>query len=268
MSAYIFPGFDVLSYTPIPDSFIDELMCHLTEAELRVALYIMRRTFGFKKRADDISINQMVNGITTRDGRVLDQGCGVQRAAIIRAVRGLESKGVVIAHRNQSPERGNEATTYALRFKGEDLKDPRGRILSEPPPRSIGIPAPGSQGSPQETGLQETDHKKTGTSTAPSALDITIDQVSVALGEPRKKKANRTRASAATEGLSPDFAAQLAERALIRVKVQMEQGAIDNPMAYYFGVLTDLVKQAQNGGTKPKGRRGGLAGPYSHIVRS
>ena len=34
----------------------DELLPYLSEAELKVLLYIVRRTFGFKKEADAISV--------------------------------------------------------------------------------------------------------------------------------------------------------------------------------------------------------------------
>ncbi len=64
--------------TPVPDEIFDEWLAVLGHAELRVLLYIVRRTFGFDKRGGDtISYRQFTDGITTRDGRVLDRGCGV-----------------------------------------------------------------------------------------------------------------------------------------------------------------------------------------------
>nr|MDP9472985.1 replication protein [Chloroflexota bacterium] len=55
------------------------LMPQLSDAELRVLLYIVRRTFGFKREADAISLSQMVSGITTREGQVLDRGTGLSK---------------------------------------------------------------------------------------------------------------------------------------------------------------------------------------------
>jgi hypothetical protein len=72
---WTFNGFIFPTTTPIPDQVFDELLHLLSGNELKVLLYICRRTFGFKKESDTISLNQMVNGITTRDGRVLDRGC-------------------------------------------------------------------------------------------------------------------------------------------------------------------------------------------------
>ena len=61
-----FAGFNIPRFTQIPDQLIDELMVDLSPAELRIVLYIARRTFGFKKESDSISIDQMVHGITTK----------------------------------------------------------------------------------------------------------------------------------------------------------------------------------------------------------
>src|SRR5215217_7316225 len=102
-----FAGFLPSNTTPVPDEFFDVLAPLLGEAELRVLLYIFRRTFGFKKTADNISLKQLVDGITTRDGRRLDHGAGVAKSAAVRAVRGLLEKGVIVTRRNRSAARGD-----------------------------------------------------------------------------------------------------------------------------------------------------------------
>ncbi len=45
-----FKGFISPRYTQVPDALFDELMAYLSGAELKVLLYIIRRTLGFKKR--------------------------------------------------------------------------------------------------------------------------------------------------------------------------------------------------------------------------
>src|SRR5690349_2189003 len=65
-------GFSAPRYTQIPDQFFDLWLPVLLEGELRVLLYIMRRTFGFKKEEDAISLSQITDGIMRRDGTVLD----------------------------------------------------------------------------------------------------------------------------------------------------------------------------------------------------
>jgi hypothetical protein len=118
---FAFEGFDSPRYTVVPDQLFDELLNVLSDAELRVVLYITRRTFGFKKDHDDISLRQMTEGIQLRDGRRLDGGCGLSKSGVAKAIRGLTAKGIITTRRNSSLERGNEPTTYALRFKGDPL---------------------------------------------------------------------------------------------------------------------------------------------------
>ena len=87
-----FVGFSSPNTTSVPDDFFDVLAPNLSEAELRVLIYIMRRTFGFKKESDTISLKQMVEGITTRDGRMLDQGTGMSKPGVTKGVRGSSQK--------------------------------------------------------------------------------------------------------------------------------------------------------------------------------
>jgi hypothetical protein len=46
-----FQGYSTPSYTMVPDELFDEHLPFLSGAELKVLLYIIRRTFGFKRIA-------------------------------------------------------------------------------------------------------------------------------------------------------------------------------------------------------------------------
>lgn len=109
-----FSGFAFPNSTSVPDQLFDELMPYLTGAELKVLLYIIRRTFGFKKSSDDISLSQMVNGIKKKNGEILDKGTGLGKASVARALNTLEQKNIILRHRRSSGKNGDEATTYAL----------------------------------------------------------------------------------------------------------------------------------------------------------
>ncbi len=109
-----FQGYSSPNYTAIPDQLFDEQLADLSGAELKVLLYIMRRTFGFKKESDNISLSQICTGITTRDGRVLDRGTGLSKDTAVRALRGLEEKNVILRIRRRSEEKGDEPTSYSL----------------------------------------------------------------------------------------------------------------------------------------------------------
>ena len=114
---FYFEGFDEPNYTQVPDIVFDMLAPNLTEAELRVLLYIIRRTFGFKKMADTISQNQMASGIRTRDGRQLDLGTGMSKSAVWRGCKGLVEKGVLVVEQRQSEQGDSDVNVYALRFR-------------------------------------------------------------------------------------------------------------------------------------------------------
>lgn len=107
-----FLGFNQPYYTQIPDELFDELLSGLSGAELKVLLYVMRRTFGFKKDSDNISLSQICRGIKTKDGRQLDKGTGLDRKTVIRAAKSLEQKGIIISSRNPSIKGDYDATTY------------------------------------------------------------------------------------------------------------------------------------------------------------
>lgn len=138
--------------TPVPDEIFDEWLAVLGDAELRVLLYIVRRTFGFDKRSGDtISYTQFTQGITTRDGRVLDQGCGVRnRTNLAKALRKLEARGLIRRVQGRTPEGDAAVTFYVLWFEGEaarDGDDPRDRTAQPashparhllPTPKSVG----------------------------------------------------------------------------------------------------------------------------------
>ncbi len=122
-SSFHFEGLSDPNGTIVPDAVFDVLMPQLKDGELRVLLYIIRRTFGFKKASDNISLKQMVDGITKRDGEVLDRGTGLKKSSVAAALQGLREKDIITVVRNTSVQRGYEPTTYRLRFKGDPVEE-------------------------------------------------------------------------------------------------------------------------------------------------
>lgn len=133
----------------VPDELFDEQLPGLSGAELKALLYIIRRTFGFKKNNDNISLNQLLTGITTKSGKILDRGTGLSRSALVSALKGLVNKNLIIAERRGSLGKGNESTNYRLN-------------VLYPPSSKIELGGFENQTSlvrksnPQETVLQET----------------------------------------------------------------------------------------------------------------
>lgn len=101
--------------TQIPDIILDRWMAELSGAEFKVLLYVARRTYGFGKESDNISLNQMASGIRRRDGTILDLGTGLSRSGVKSACNGLIERGVLVRTNNRS-EGGRECeeSTYRL----------------------------------------------------------------------------------------------------------------------------------------------------------
>ncbi|MDP9350071.1 MAG: replication protein, partial [Chloroflexota bacterium] len=105
--------------TPVPNQFFDVLLPHLSEGELKVLSYIIRRTLGLKEEWAGIRASQFTQGITTEDGRVLERGTGVSEPTLKRALRGLEEKRCILRRRpNGIP---NSPTLYSLRYLDDGL---------------------------------------------------------------------------------------------------------------------------------------------------
>jgi hypothetical protein len=112
-----FQGYASPNYTPVPDELFDDQLPDLSGAELKVLLYIIRRTFGFKRESDNISLSQMLHGLRTRDGRGLDRGVGLSKKTLLLAIKSLEEQNIILTQRRRSQEKGDEATGYRLNIR-------------------------------------------------------------------------------------------------------------------------------------------------------
>ncbi len=120
----VITGWDSPNYTGIPNELLDKHLTRLTHSELLVLLYLFRRTAGFGKQADKVSLGQLANGIVKRDGTRLDYGTGLSRAAVKRAIKSLIEVGAINAIQNRSESGGTEANTYTVRWQAnEDVPD-------------------------------------------------------------------------------------------------------------------------------------------------
>lgn len=165
--------------TQVPDVILDHWMSALSGAELKVLLYVARRTYGFGKAHDRISLQQLSRGIRRRDGSVLDRGTGLSVSSVARAVKSLEERGLLVRELNVDTATGeHEQTTYHLNLDfagslgrtgtsqaGRPSRSPRGageRVL----PESKDVLLGSGGGSPilgegvlPESEIQETDQE-------------------------------------------------------------------------------------------------------------
>jgi phage replication O-like protein O len=132
-----FPGFPFPNTTQIPNDVFDSLMPSLSGGELKVLLYICRRTFGFQKDSDRISLSQISKGITTKTGKVLDSGTGLCKRHVINALKALEKKNIIIITRTVDETGLNEVNTYSLNIPaapcGEETASPHGVVNTSAP---------------------------------------------------------------------------------------------------------------------------------------
>ena len=254
---WVFSGFSEPRYTLIPDVFFDEIMVHLSEAELKVLLYIFRRTFGFKKESDTISLRQMVEGIVTRDGRVLDHGAGIAKSSAWRGIKGLVAKNIIETIRNSSTARGDEATTYRLIFREPVFQSETPPVSQENTPRV-------SQRNTQKTGLQETEEQRETLSKEPlcgqvvdkpgdnsSRAAVLIPQIAAILEDFSKEmndydhtQSNIAQATRLYRASSLSLDKYFTILYTARTKTRKATG-IENRMSYFFAVLRDELTVAK-----------------------
>lgn len=77
------------NYTQTPNVVLDELMSRLSDSEFKVLIYICRRTFGFKKKSDRISLSQFTTGLEASDETKLDGGTGKSKQSVLTALKKL-----------------------------------------------------------------------------------------------------------------------------------------------------------------------------------
>lgn len=208
-----------LTWTQVPDVFFDEIMVKLSDAELRAMLYIIRRTYGWGRRSDAISLSQLQEGIKKKDGEVLDLGCGVSsRSKLLQALQLLEAKGLIKSEKQPGKGKSKGTTIYTVCFaEDEEVGEVVPNRNHPSTQREPGIVPNGNQGSSQrglggstqreptrnsntkdsETKDSTTQREATTTSSSPSstptsrtssALDL-LDQWDTLLGskQPRHK---------------------------------------------------------------------------------
>ncbi len=126
--AWTFGGVDTLNGTQIPDAYFDEVMAPLGPSAFTVLMYVSRRTFGFKRHSDQISLDQICHGIVTsevrdadgtviKSARHLDHGTGLAKSTVVRALDRLIAAGLIRKRHNADPHRGQLANTYGIVFK-------------------------------------------------------------------------------------------------------------------------------------------------------
>ncbi len=124
--------------TQIPDQFLDWIAPFLSGTEVKVMLYIFRRTFGFKKDQDAIAYSQFLRGIVKKDGQRLDNGAGVSEGSLIKALENLTTIGLIFRHHQYASDGGRDTTLYEVNRDGQ----PHFLTKASRPPTAKNVVAP------------------------------------------------------------------------------------------------------------------------------
>lgn len=263
-----FQGFSRPTYTTVPDELFDILLPTLSDAELRVLLYIVRRTFGFKRDSDSISLSQMVSGITTREGERLDAGVGLSKSSVARGLKSLREKGIILATRNSSAEKGDQPTTYRLRFTSDNSAATAPALTPVSHQQDTPPVAPMGQGlshswDTQHTARQETDFEYSKGETLESGVEhqdsIKLDQSASPQPQTGKALADSSLAEILKHRIRRDvgrdtrgaitvameqFAAELGDQAALKVSISRALN-LYQASDLAVGSFVDLLYQAR-----------------------
>jgi phage replication O-like protein O len=91
---------NIPNFTQLPNQLSDEWLKYLNFVELKVLLVILRKTFGWHKVRDRISLSQ------------LEHITGAKRPAILRAAKTLHEKGLIT--KEVTGKKGTQQTYYEL----------------------------------------------------------------------------------------------------------------------------------------------------------
>ncbi len=126
-----------------PNDLVDHWLPHLEGVELKVLLVIMRKTFGWHKIRDRISISQLV------------QLTGSNRTNVCKAIDSLQAKGIILKETVGTV--GNEETWYELIV---DDSNNSYQYQDGTPPSTTLVPPPVPSRYPQEETIQNTSSKE------------------------------------------------------------------------------------------------------------
>ena len=102
------------SYTKVPNALCDRWLDKLGKAAFKVIFYAFRRTEGFQKKSDPISLSQFSRGITRNDGEKLDGGTGLCRQSVVTAIHTLEQQKLLIVERGKTVYGDHEVNRYTI----------------------------------------------------------------------------------------------------------------------------------------------------------
>ena len=107
---------EVPNHTQIPNIIIDQHMAELSHAQFKVLMAICRKTIGWHKQSDYISISQIV------------ELTGVSNKTVVGAIKQLEKKGFIVT------QKAKHATTLInINYEVTSVVSTQGSVTITPP---------------------------------------------------------------------------------------------------------------------------------------
>jgi hypothetical protein len=248
----------------------DEVYPHLSEAQLRVMVYLNRRIFGFGKTQERVSAVQIASGWKP----LRDQGAGLAVSTVRAALDRLIELRLVIEvepndpRKNQGPvmalQQDREKVNWellarwaALRRSADKTQTPSGQSEGVPSGQSEGVPSGQSEGVPsgQSEGLPYKKEKEKETRKTATNMRAAADSANAA-------HANGNRAvvaSLASQEVPIDLARELcaspegcrwAEQHLAWLPFRV---GLENPVGYLIAAIRGAVAGVERYRTAPSG---------------
>jgi DNA-binding MarR family transcriptional regulator len=102
-------GVIVPNSTQVPNEVLDRMLPHLSLSELKVLLFLVRKTFGYgKSRGDYIPLSQILKG----DG--ISMGTGLTKKSALSAISTLEKAGLIRVVRGKDESGTRKVNYYQL----------------------------------------------------------------------------------------------------------------------------------------------------------
>ena len=174
-------------FTPIPNAVLDEWMPRLSPAELRVVLYVLRRTAGFQKEWDQISLEQMMTGLVGSGGKTTRLRYRSQKDSVPGSYSFTCLSRRASARGGSLEKRCVEADLVLVK----PLVDPRTSV-GFPTGRGVGkATGGGCRYSDRGEGVGKTTHKRKNSPISPLGGEDDVGEGSTPVSSPKEKVKER-----------------------------------------------------------------------------
>lgn len=104
------------NWSKLPHQLVNSLDKFTSLSELKIVLYVLRHTWGFKDDAKTITLDEFQFGRKRNDGTRLDSGIGMTKPTIISGIKRAIEHGFICVE--SSGENGQVQKSYSLNQGG------------------------------------------------------------------------------------------------------------------------------------------------------